>query len=335
MSGKIEQTLSKYAWVDKKNYLPNFYLRPTRTESYSTDDVYSNATIVFVHNQKSGGTTTKYCWKSILRDEGRDLPILAANTNAEEFYTEMLYNRSNHRLARSYMGDSTFGICDFTEAPCSYFTILRDPYERVISSYNMCKTSTQQQCIVKNASTLSVNEWAVHQGSFFFRQLLTNPAFFTPFYIQLVDKLRGPNDPDTSMIPPWWKTELILRHLLTNDEREVLLQYVLDRMEYWFAVIGLTDEYDNNLRMLEEVYKLPFHSKCSDIHKMNNQYDRGTLDANIDKDEIVKMLRNDLLSDPDVSRSLYYDNEIYRRARDIFRRQKLAYEERQMHRKEK
>ncbi|XP_077864918.1 uncharacterized protein LOC100376059 [Saccoglossus kowalevskii] len=304
---------------------------PTQKNLYLSDHVYSNSTIVFVHNQKSGGSNTKYCWKSILRDEGRDLPILAANTNAEEFYTEMLHNESNQRLAQSYMGDSTFGICDFTEAPCSYFTMLRDPYERVISSYNMCKTSTQQQCIVKNASTRSVNEWAVHQGSFFFRQLLTNPAFFTPLYIQLVDKLRGPNDSVTNMIPPWWKTELILRHLLTNDEREVLLQYVLGRLEYWFAVIGLTEEFDESFLMFEEVYKLPFHTKCTPEYLMKKRNYTATSDVNIGKDEIVKTLRDVMMSDPEVSRALYYDNEIYRKAKDTFRRQKLSYENRQTH----
>ncbi|XP_077866932.1 uncharacterized protein LOC144355742, partial [Saccoglossus kowalevskii] len=268
MKRDTEDVLSKYPWIPKKNCLPNFYLRSgKKSSSWAPDSLYRdrNSTTVFVHNQKSGGTTTKTCWTRILVANGYPVPVLASNLNAGDFYEDLLKYGSNQNLAHSYMGDSAFGICEFTHLSCSYFTVLRDPYDRIISSYNMCKDAKQPQCIVRNANRMSLKDWAMHQGSFFFRQLLTNPSFFTQTYSSLVGDLRGIKDPPNDKIPPWWRTELILRYWLSDEQKKILLEYILDHLQYWFAVIGLTDEYDYNFLMFQHVYQLSFHTKCSGL----------------------------------------------------------------------
>ncbi|XP_070563069.1 uncharacterized protein [Ptychodera flava] len=327
-NAKVPEDL-KYRWLVKRNFLPNFYTRSTDQPNFSRwppDQIYANSTIVFVHNQKSGGSTAKNCLKDIMKFYGHEQPLLAANPNAEEFFAQMLKDGPGQDLARSYMGDSTFGICDFTDKPCSYFTVLRDPYERVISSHNMCKlTEDQAQCIVRNATELSLKEWALHQGSFFFRQLLANPLFFTKEYTKLIDKLRGPEDPPTEKIPPWWRIELILNKMMDEKQKMVALQYILDNLESWFAVIGLTDEYDTNLILFERAFGLPFYSRCAGDMSNKRQYKLAGQNPQTSRQDVVAQLHRELNRDPDVNRALYYDVKIYRKARDIFQRQKTAF----------
>ncbi|XP_077981975.1 uncharacterized protein LOC144436982 [Glandiceps talaboti] len=327
-----EQAIEKlnYDWLLKKNFLPNFYMRErnqVNTLEWPPDNVYRNGTIVFVHNQKSGGSTIKKCLSTIMKMTNNPSPTLAANPNALNFYTLMLTTGVNKDLARCYVGDSTFGICEFGSKPCSYFTVLRDPYERVISSHNMCRLLDAPQCIMRNATKLSIKQWAIHQGSFFFRQLLANPAFFTDKFVKLVDELRTSEDPVTQNIPPWWRNELILHHLMTKEQKDIVLDFVLDRLQSWFAVIGLTSDYDTSLALFERVYHLPFHSQCAGEVKNKRKYTMvGTQAPNTTKEEITAKLYKDLSSDSEVNQALRYDIEIYRKAKDIFRLQKLTYE---------
>ncbi|XP_077999536.1 uncharacterized protein LOC144452334 [Glandiceps talaboti] len=322
-----------YQWLMKgTNILPNYFTSRSYNSNIKTrqppDHEYSNGTIVFVHNQKSGGSTIKNCLGKLIRANYNQSPSLIGQKNAIPYYTNM--NMGNIEVTKkAYVGDSTFGICDYSTRPCSYFTILRDPYERVISSYNLCivTNSKTEQCQIKNAADLSVKEWALHQGSWFFRQLLLNPDFLTEMFDERIERMRAPDDPSTTEMPPWWRGELMLRYVMPKEKKAIVLEYVLDNLESWFAVIGLTTEFDTNFRLLERVYKLPFASQCEGMTSNARPYTSQGESTNVTKDEIKDRLRDELVSDDDVNEVLYYDVKIFRKAQDIFRRQVLAYKE--------
>ncbi|XP_070558602.1 uncharacterized protein [Ptychodera flava] len=323
-----------YPWMIRSNNLPNFFTRqfdPKVGKQWPSDETYAygNCTIVFVHNQKSGGTTTKSCLNDLMKREGDPLPGPANNLNAGKVYSTIL-KRGHFEVSRtSFMGDSTFSICEFAQRPCAYFTVMRDPLERVISSYNMCRASRQPQCVMRDIHNMTVNDWAVHQGSFFFHQLLVNPEFFTNVYTNLVDELRGPDDPSLKRISPWWRNKLILDHLMNDKQMELALDYVLANLESWFAVVGLTAEYDTNFRLFERVFKLPFYKLCVGRQKNLRRDYHGLTggEANITKEEAVKTTKRKLSSDPEVMRALHFDIQIYKKMEDIFKRQVLAFYE--------
>ncbi|XP_070558648.1 uncharacterized protein [Ptychodera flava] len=272
-TNRIRDEVAKlYPWLIKTNSLPNYFTRQTRQygKPRQPDEAYSykNCTIAFVHNQKSGGTTTKTCLSNSMEEVGEMVPRLIANPNAGQIFGSFL-NGSDKYKRTSYAGDSAFSACDFVDRPCAYFTVIRDPLERAISSYNMCLGSKQPQCVMRDISQMSLNDWAIHQGSFFFRQLLANPEFFTDKYTGLLDKLRGPDDPPTERIPPWWRNKLILDHFMDDNQKEMVLEFVLANLESWFAVIGLTEEFDTSFCLFDRVFKLPFYTLCAGRKRTN------------------------------------------------------------------
>ncbi|XP_070558628.1 uncharacterized protein [Ptychodera flava] len=320
-----------YPWLIRSNTLPNYFTRSKNRrygERRLLDETYSykNCTIAFVHNQKSGGTTTTSCFSNAIEEVGAMVPRLVANPNAGQIFGSLL-NGSDKYKRTSYVGDSTFTVCDFVDRPCAYFTVIRDPLERAISSYNMCLGSKQPQCVMRDISKLSVKDWAIHQGSFFFRQLLANPEFFTNKYTGLVDKLRGPDDPPTELIPPWWRNKLILDHFMDDNQKGMVLEFVLANLESWFAVIGLTEEFDTSFHLFERVFKLPFYTLCAGRkqNQRNYHYSKDDHNANVTKAEIVKSLKTKISTDPEALRALHYDIQIFKKAKSIFSKQKLAY----------
>ncbi|XP_070561607.1 uncharacterized protein [Ptychodera flava] len=335
---RVQDEVTKlYPWLIRPNCLPNYFTRTTNQavgEHWPLDETYryANCTIVFLHILKSGGTTTKMCFVESMHEVGRKKPKLIYAQNAAQLFISYLNGREEY-VRSTYMGDHTFSICDFISGPCAYFTVIRDPLERVISSYNFCRTSDQTQCVMRNISQMTLNDWAVHQGSFFFRQLLANPEFFTDKYSdEIVDKLRGQGDPPSKLIAPWWRNKLILDHLMDDHQKEMVLAFVLDNLEKWFAVIGLTSEYDTSFHLFQQVFKLPFYTLCAGRQKNQKQYhyEDERQDFKMTKDEIVGSLKTKLSSDPDVMRALYFDIQIYKKAKDIFRKQALALSEEQL-----
>ncbi|XP_070571721.1 uncharacterized protein [Ptychodera flava] len=329
-TGSGSEIIDKFPWLEKKNRLPNYFTR--QVDSGISPQSYKDGAIVFVHNQKSGGTTIKSCMRTLLQAIGQGPPKVIGNVNAATYYSLLLFKGRDMNLTRHfYVGDSTFGLCEYASKPCSYFTVLRDPYERVISAYNMCHFLRAQQCRVRDAGRVPINEWVIHQGSFFFRQLLVNNEFFTEKYNHFVEKYQRStaNSSKPAQLPTWWKNEIILKHFITTSQKAVILQYVLENLENWFAVIGMTSEYDMSLKLIEEVYDLPFYTNCAGMkenavypYEVHNQADA----SNLTRDQIVERLKSQLQSDPKVRDALYFDLEIYEKAKYIFGRQKEAYE---------
>ncbi|XP_070568877.1 uncharacterized protein [Ptychodera flava] len=333
-NGLQDEIKQLYPWLMRQNCLPNYFTRSRHRDigNRSLLDgtyMYKNCTVVFLHNWKSGGTTVKNCLSHLMPRAGEKRPMLIGQRTADRIFTNLL-NGGDDFVKTSYMGAHTFSVCDFTTRPCAYFFVMRDPLERIISLYNMCKQNKGQTiCIMRNVNHMTLNDWAIHQGSVFFHQLLQNAEFFTNKYTDLVDKLRSVEDPPTERIPPWWRNKLILDHLMDSNQKSMVLDFVLANLESWFAVIGLTAEFDISFRLFERVFQLPFYKQCAGNHKNSRQYSYQTdkEDVNITKEEIVKDLKKMLSSDPGVMKALHYDIKIYKKAQNIFKKQKtrMAY----------
>ncbi|XP_006812425.1 uncharacterized protein LOC102801845 [Saccoglossus kowalevskii] len=321
----------KFPWVIRQKYLVNYYIYIARTLN-AEHERYKSASLVFLHHNKAAGTTVKTCLSVLASAETlRVGPVMASQTRVSFHTSEVRRNR--YANSRIFMGGYSFGVCDelnLTDRSCSYFTFLRDPYERIISSYEYCKRARSDQlCSALNANEVTLKQWAKHQGNFFFRQLLFEPGFCQRHYDSFIDIDSELHDDKWSSrnkgsLSCWFREKLILQNLTTITDRKLLLWYALDKLTSWFAVIGLAEEYELSMQLLEGAYGLPFNKMCGRMKRNYNLYQQSN-ETDSTKTQTVMEMKNELMADNDVKETLYYDLQIYEKAKDIFRQQKESY----------
>nr|XP_054748677.1 uncharacterized protein LOC129254212 [Lytechinus pictus] len=312
-------------WLpDAKNLLPNYF---TRKDSKKDERRYTDGILVYLHLNKAAGSTTKSCLSKVARKRSVSGSTAVLSSTARVQIQKKLEHKVNYNIL---MGGYAFGICDAAmDKNCSYFTILRDPYERLLSSFTYCRRAgTDQTCQGLSPWDVTLKEWAIHQGSYFFRQLLMKPYFCNPNQHYTNWSLNGiPHSKGTtfSRSPCWFREKVILNRSLSPALMDNLLTYCVEHLEEWFSVIGLTDHYDLTLAMLEKVYQIPFQKACTGSEINVSNYHNLANDTNVNKTETVSDWKRELQEDSEVYEALRGDIVIYEKAKQIFERQKLAF----------
>lgn len=321
-----------FSWpVVRKSYLPNYFMLWDKEKTPSVLS-YRHGNIVFLHHNKAGGITIRKCLNTLGHDSGNGVNVSSNVISYRYMNREFDYwkhaQRTKKRMA--LYGGYAFGVCDMMNdgRPCSYFTMIRDPYDRAISAYLHCQknTSKDQLCTALKANEVSVVDWALHHGSFFFRQLIINVAvcngsYDDSEYLRNLDDI--PHKFSGDVVPCWFKHKVLLQRMLTERERDRLLQHLLDNLENYFSVIGLLEHFDLSLAMLQHVYHIPFRDQCSDSHYNEGKFRK--VNQEIEAKELVAKLKRELLSDPLVNQSLHADILLYKKAHTIFNRQMQVY----------
>ena len=304
--------------IRRTNYLPNYYLygKPA-----GRGNEYAGGHVVFLHYPKSGGSSVKYTLTKIRRQRHISLRLLQFPDQLRRAYD--LFNTTEKFFGRTiFEGIYSFGICEVLHGrPCAYFTLIRDPIDRMISMYFYCQQRRRDCRVGKN---VSVVEWALKKGSQLFRQITITPGSNTPLFPEYVGLYRDlstlAQDPGERIMRydlDWTKRRK--ESDLIKKQRRALLDYCINNMEHWFAAIGITEEFDLSLQMFEEVYKLPIHEMYMEP--------RNTGKIKTKKDEsLLEKLKDDLLGSPDVMEALHEDMMIYMKGRELFRLQKGAFE---------
>ncbi|XP_002740263.1 uncharacterized protein LOC100374895 [Saccoglossus kowalevskii] len=333
--GKEMKTLiDRYPWLYRKNFVPNHYTKREWVETAQTpvsDD--SNFTIVFVHNQKSGGTSIKECIDKITtRMSFPSYVGIYDDIRPKRTISDMIGRvetmaKSNHpKMPKFFVSENTFGLCDvLDDRPCSYFTLMRDPYDRIVSSYQFCKYQLDDPlCCATDARFLSIKEWALHQGSYFFRQLQFNtidicsPEAYRELIRPRMDRVNYKGR-DANKPPCWYKHKVLLESMDEADQK-IILEYILANLETWFSVVGVTEHFDEFLRLLEHTYGLPFHKECSGHLAMKTEYStwlQGRM-----RSDLMAARKKELMEDKEIQRALYYDVKIYEKLQEIYQAQK-------------
>ncbi|XP_077870088.1 uncharacterized protein LOC102810117 [Saccoglossus kowalevskii] len=310
--------------MKRKMFTPNYYLHPN-PKNTSAKNI-----LVFVHNQKSGGSTLKACIDNITKK----LHLPAYKGIWSGAVTELIqsFNSKNVFQNKFYVSENTFGICDdFNEPLCSYFTLLRDPYERIVSSHEFCKTHLGDPlCTASDARVLNVSQWALHQGSYFFRQLMYNGAQICSqstlnSKILPILKENGYQGNKKEHVPCWYVHKLLLDDKMTKEEKDILLDFILQHLQDWFAVVAITEEYDMSLKLLQTAFNLPFYDLCKGLRVESATMGVTDIKKKLAHYDLVKKLKSQLQQDSEVYNALYYDIKIYEKALEIFHLQKIAY----------
>uniref|UniRef100_T1JD38 Uncharacterized protein n=1 Tax=Strigamia maritima TaxID=126957 RepID=T1JD38_STRMM len=305
----------RFKWLQHKTVF-NHLLTPNLKTSKSS-------IMVFLHLPRSAGIEIKKCLKEI----GRNYSLLLFPDLSDQ--QRVLWDAS-HQLTYGYregfdahMGMNLFGLCNTIKRPCSYFTVIRQPLERAVSSYFHCLQSlSDPHCSAVNANDMDLRSWVIFQGSIFFRSLLFNSAHCqNKINVTSLDF----NLLNTKNVPCWLKQKIWFDSLPDADHR-ILLDYVLDHLEMWFSGVGMTEDMLSTVYVLESVYSLPFTS-CSNLNQKNrNEQWKARVEGNSvnlgEKDVSKYEEFVDLQYDYSVQKALHADYKLFEKINDIFRRQK-------------
>lgn len=93
----------------------------------------------------------------------------------------------------------------------------------------------------------------------------------------------------------------------------------MDKVEKEFTVIGLTEEYDTTLRILQHTYGLPFYDECRQLRQNSGTY---LTTNNTKKDLRKEIARKTLMNNERVREVLQPDVILYNRMKEIFNKEK-------------
>lgn len=302
--------------------LPNYFMEKM-TPGHRKK--YSDSHVVFMHHHKAGGTSTKAILKRI--HQNFNIPsVLIHIMNSEAKFAFYKAHGTSERTI--FNGGCAFGICDVLRGrPCSYMTVNRDPYDRVISSYFYCLKSNDTLCMQVNVKNMSIVPWAIHQGSHFFRQLLLhkdtcriglNTTRYVRDYMERTRDTIPYNTKIRKRESCWLRQKAFLQEALTKDYRRAMLNYCLDNLHKWFAVIGLLEEFHISLQLFEATFGLPF--KKFFTGKKQVGIIRSTLNKATNRE-----LRAELQRSTEVKEALHEDLMIYEVTKKIMNFQKEVF----------
>lgn len=301
-----------------KNCLPNYFVKSHPGNRFQ----YRRSTAVFIHHQKSGGTTLRKCLRDLLGEPNRLATRSGQRMTGTSFMGSMhtdsvllwthLLNKNARNNYQYIEGPNTMGICDtvLNEQPCSYYLLLRDPFDRALSTYFYCKVEKDDLLCASNqmdANKAHIKEWAIHQRSFLFAQLTFDIHYCNMSRLQ------------QQQLPCWYRQ----RAMMEETDLQERLKFVLSDLVHRFAVIGMLERFQQSLVMFEKVYGLNF-TQCAQ-KKENSMNERLSQSSNSQivqqisqREQLLLQLRND----PDVQQAMRYDLAIYKKAKEIFLKQR-------------
>jgi len=116
--------------------------------------------IIFLHLSKTGGTTLNGI---INQQYARDTIFNMKGINSKDSFKQL--SSSEKEKIKIFRGHMAFGLHDFLSYPCTYFTLLREPTERVLSHYYyICNNPDWKDHEIAQAKSLE--EYLMKQGEF-------------------------------------------------------------------------------------------------------------------------------------------------------------------------
>mmetsp|Transcript_5935 Transcript_5935/g.17332 ORF Transcript_5935/g.17332 Transcript_5935/m.17332 type:complete len:355 (-) Transcript_5935:23-1087(-) len=281
--------------------MPNFYLEPrvatpaaqatpaAHAPSLSARRaLYSGNCLVFLHLEKSGGTSVKRTFDRVAAAQGeaRLVPARSDLSNPDvhrqqdglqgSWLTGARPSPPGPRAGRrravtsSVIGfTSANATCPSTGLPPSVFAVVREPTARLVSAYTFCQAWPYDQlCGSAHVvpSRMSLEEWASHWGNYLFRQLLVASA---ATFVRLLDaagaRPAGPwyayqkaalcrRTRTCQDLGKWFTLKRALGGLDRADSAEgrAALSALLAALPRSFAVVGLMERWDESMALFAE-----------------------------------------------------------------------------------
>ena len=313
----------RFPWVLKNNSLGNYFLGGVTQEAN-----YKKGVIVFLHQHRTAGSAMSQCLEEIAKNSSMAISDVVDSETRKEWDRNDRHYEHSERY-KIHRGEFSFGMCDDFKKPCSYFSILRDPFERAQSSYQHCKSSLGDPlCQAVNANKVTLREWIIYNGSPLLRHLVYKSDICDDIENdEIVQNITDPNLVNKNSIPCWYVHKLKMDQLLPAEVNH-LTDFVVENLKQWFSMVGLYEEFEDSISMLEKIYKLPF-TKCKSLKKIN----KNDISNNSNTRHRISEYYDDndpeyLEYDYDVNRVLEPDRKIYEKAKKIFNIQRQLHSNR-------
>ncbi|WP_420645717.1 sulfotransferase family 2 domain-containing protein [Candidatus Leptofilum sp.] len=186
------------------------------SSSTSTD---SQQTAIFLHIHKTAGTTLH----AILRRQYDEAEVYNIDAKGHDYHHFIKLSQSEYAKIRLLKGHMNYRLHSFLPQPATYFTFLREPIERVISYYYFIRR-TPRHLHHQAANALSLYEFASQQ----------------------IDPLMA-NGQTRQLAGGYPKYDF-------GDEADALLNKAKQHLQAHFAVVGLTERFDESLMMLQQAF---------------------------------------------------------------------------------
>ncbi|XP_006815780.1 uncharacterized protein LOC100373113 [Saccoglossus kowalevskii] len=250
--------------------------------------------IVYLLNSNAGGQLLKNCFDRAATED-RNRPFLVTPTATAKLYEDA---RASKTLPnRVLMGENLLGICDIVApASCSYFTILSDPIERIVSTYVQALSSGVLQ------EGESIKNWAFRQRDYFLNQLL-----------QTAESCSEPNGDGAAEV-----------EIAIQSHPDESLDVALIGITEWFKLVCNSADMTGCLRALQLAYGLDL-SVCIDdfagLKPAGKDMDPAlaqlledqTTDGDYKGKTPLEKLKNKLQQDEEISDVMHADSQCYQK----------------------
>ncbi|KAJ8047447.1 hypothetical protein HOLleu_06443 [Holothuria leucospilota] len=307
--------------LDPTRYLPNYYTY-MQIMTDAERALYAKSDIVFVHVPRSGGTSMNTCMQS-LTSKNKDFEDSLTFVSDSRHEAAMKYLSEESEKRRMVSGEFAFHACDrMSGRPCAYVLLMRDPYERVVSNYKLCKRHSHSHshfyCKL-NASSVSLVDWAIMEGSPVFRQLLAMPNvcnFLKHIHLDLEETFHIDDEILLKKdVPCWVALQGFFQNALTKEQTLNLSAYVANNMELWFAAVGTLSNFGLYINTLSGIFHLR-DQHCTRLHRNKGFDDEFKKNAS----SVVEMLQ-ELKSNSRVKEALAADLILWERVKEVERQQ--------------
>ena len=195
-----------------------------------------NDTLIFLHLPRTGGTTLR----DILSKQYSEKVTFENRTLIEmddNFNKNTINEKSGYRLIKGHV---FFGVHEFIPQHCTYFSMMRDPIERTISTYHYIKNRPRHQ-FHELANKLSIGEF-VKSGEH-----------------------RMVNNGQTRLIAGRHTALKIPFNEMNSDH----LEQAKANIAKHFILVGLTERYNETLLMLKKLlkWKTPTYSIANAVKR--------------------------------------------------------------------
>lgn len=235
--------------------LSGLKLLKTRAKDLKPDDAtYRNAPTVFLHIPKAAGNSVKKLFVKGFLLEQRNSQQLGAKIKMQSLHIDTrrdwdIKKQAKHPYAVLF-GAFAFGACaSHPQAPCAYYVVLREPVARILSEHKYCHAvDFEDQCCAGSRGavymrTLNIAQWAEEKGNFMlehFLQLVPEDWYqiSTNYYVPWRQR-----DRETRINP------IENRRVREGPANIADLRFVKEHLEDWFAVIGITERFEESMML--------------------------------------------------------------------------------------
>ena len=293
---------------------------------------------VFMHLQKSGGSTVKGIlgnrWGSKLAVY--DSVLWKEGDASLEGFGDILTSGDRWNVV---VGGYTDALrrSSVVDQNCRWFTMFRHPVSRLVSAYFYCKrTPHDRACAseVVNANHVDLVAFAKHWGNFAMRQfalgLVSADDVMEFSRTVAAQETVPPSVRQVSKIPGWY----LLKMYLESDEVAApenggglpdaalykMLQPVQDLLRDGYDAVGILEEFNTTLSLFDAALGMP---SLSWHQEFASQGRRKKNDRYAEEKEVA--LAEALVSS-EIKKYIQLDIVLYQHAVDVFHRQAQAYD---------